>query len=61
MASILIDTNLLVYLVDQNEPARQAQAQAVLAILELHRNRMILEGVKFVNPFALGFDINQWE
>jgi predicted nucleic acid-binding protein len=147
VAGILIDTNLLVYLVDQNDPAKQAQAQAVLAVLELHRagrltvqnlaefvhvaiyklnpkmtpdealewasrfarlwpvfdltqqivleavrgvrdhllsyydaqvwaaarlnqvttvfsedfqDGVILEGVKFVNPFAPGFDINQW-
>jgi predicted nucleic acid-binding protein len=32
---VLIDTNLLVYLVDQNQPGRQAQAQHVLHQLEL--------------------------
>jgi predicted nucleic acid-binding protein len=31
---VLIDTNLLVYLLDQNEPSRQAQAQLVLQELE---------------------------
>ena len=36
MAAILIDTNLLVYLVDQNEPERQARALETLVVLELH-------------------------
>jgi len=35
MAPILIDTNLLIYLFDQNEPARQSQAVEVLDQLEL--------------------------
>ena len=35
MPPVLIDTNLLIYLYDQNEPARQAQAQYVLDRLEL--------------------------
>jgi predicted nucleic acid-binding protein len=33
--SVLIDTNLLVYLIDQNQPDRQAQAEDVLRQLEL--------------------------
>lgn len=37
MSGILIDTNLLVYLVDQNDAARQARAQEVLGILEIHQ------------------------
>jgi predicted nucleic acid-binding protein len=37
MTGILIDTNILVYLVDQNEPARQDQAVSVLNALELSR------------------------
>lgn len=35
MPPVLIDTNLLVYLVDQNEPGRQTQTQQVLHQLEL--------------------------
>lgn len=35
MLPIMIDTNLLVYLYDQNEPDRQARAQQVLDRLEL--------------------------
>lgn len=38
MATILIDTNLLVYLYDQNATIKQAQAQRVLDQLELHGN-----------------------
>lgn len=34
MALILIDTNLLIYLYDQNEPARQKQARFVLDKLQ---------------------------
>lgn len=147
MAVILMDTNLLVYLVDQNEPERQSRALETLGLLELHQvgrlsvqnlaeffnvavrklhpglpiekamewtgrfvrvwpvfdltpqivleatrgvrdyklsyydaqiwatarlnqvtivfsedfqDGLFLEGVKFVNPFAPGFDINQW-
>ena len=37
MAGILIDTNLLVYWVDQNEPAKRIRAKEVLGVLELHR------------------------
>ena len=37
MAAILIDTNLLIYLVDQNEPERQARAVEMLGVLELHQ------------------------
>jgi predicted nucleic acid-binding protein len=37
MAPILIDINLLVYLFDQNQPTKQAQAQRVLEQLELNR------------------------
>lgn len=35
MAPILIDTNLLIYLFDQNEPSRQSRAVEVLDNLEL--------------------------
>ena len=35
MAPILIDTNLLIYLFDQNEPTRQSQAVELLDQLEL--------------------------
>ena len=35
MAPILIDTNLLIYLFDQNEPVRQSRATEVLDQLEL--------------------------
>ena len=35
MAPILIDTNLLIYLYDQNEPIRQSRAMDVLDQLEL--------------------------
>ena len=35
MSSILIDTNLLIYFYDQNQPIKQAQAQKVLDHLEL--------------------------
>lgn len=35
MPPVLSDTNLLIYLYDQNEPARQTQAQRVLERLEL--------------------------
>lgn len=35
MAPILIDTNLLIYLYDQNQPTRQSRAVAVLDQLEL--------------------------
>jgi predicted nucleic acid-binding protein len=38
MAPILIDTNLLIYLYDQNEPAKQGQARDVLDQLELSRS-----------------------
>jgi predicted nucleic acid-binding protein len=38
MAPILIDTNLLIYLYDQNEPIKQQQAQHVLNQLELNRS-----------------------
>ena len=38
MAPILIDTNLLIYLYDQNEPIKQQQAQHVLNELELNRS-----------------------
>ncbi|MBE7535205.1 MAG: hypothetical protein HS124_05680 [Anaerolineales bacterium] len=34
MALILIDTNLLIYLYDQNEPAKQKQARFVLDRLQ---------------------------
>lgn len=37
MAVILMDTNLLVYLVDQNEPERQSRALETLSVLELHQ------------------------
>jgi predicted nucleic acid-binding protein len=37
MASILIDTNLLVYLADQNDPIKQAKAREVLSWLEANR------------------------
>lgn len=37
MVAILIDTNLLVYLVDQNDPERQSRALEVLGALELHQ------------------------
>jgi predicted nucleic acid-binding protein len=37
LASILIDTNLLVYLADQNDPIKQAKAREVLGWLELNR------------------------
>jgi predicted nucleic acid-binding protein len=37
MPGILIDTNILLYLVDQNLPARQAQAFSVLNALEISR------------------------
>ena len=41
MSGILIDTNLLVYLMDQNEPQKQAQAARVLDQLELqHTGRL---------------------
>ena len=32
--SVLIDTNLLIYLFDQNDPAKQTRAQEVLEYLE---------------------------
>jgi predicted nucleic acid-binding protein len=35
MAAILIDTNVLVYLYDQNQPQKQSQAQRILGELEL--------------------------
>src|SRR4030042_5391442 len=38
MAPILIDTNLLIYLYDQKQPDKQAQAQRVLEQLELTRS-----------------------
>jgi predicted nucleic acid-binding protein len=38
MASILIDTNVLIYLYDQNQPARQQQARYVLEQLELNQS-----------------------
>jgi predicted nucleic acid-binding protein len=41
MAPILIDTNVLIYLYDQNEPAKQQQAQHVLDQLELSRNGLL--------------------
>lgn len=34
MQPILIDTNVLVYLFDQNEPTKQAQSAAILPILQ---------------------------
>jgi predicted nucleic acid-binding protein len=37
VAVILMDTNLLVYLVDQNEPERQSRALETLGVLELHQ------------------------
>jgi len=37
VAVILMDTNLLVYLVDQNEPERQSRALETLGLLELHQ------------------------
>jgi predicted nucleic acid-binding protein len=37
VAAILMDTNLLVYLVDQNEPERQSRAIETLGVLELHQ------------------------
>ena len=147
MSGILIDTNLLIYSIDQNEPEKQVKALKVLDYLELNQtgrlgvqnlaefisvttrkiwprftadqalqqatrfaqmgpvydltfqivleaakgvrdyalsyydaqiwatarlnqvpvifcedfqNRMVLEGVRFVNPFASGFVIDQW-
>ena len=36
MATILMDTNLLVYLVDQNELDKQSRAVETLNVLELH-------------------------
>ena len=38
MPSVLMDTNLLVYLYDQKHPDRQAQSQRVLEQLELTRS-----------------------
>jgi predicted nucleic acid-binding protein len=38
MAPILIDTNVLIYLYDQNQPVRQQQAQYVLEQLELSQS-----------------------
>ena len=38
MPTILIDTNLLIYLYDPNQPAKQNQAQRVLEQLELTRS-----------------------
>jgi predicted nucleic acid-binding protein len=51
MPNILIDTNLLIYLVDQNEPVKQAQAKKVLEVLEIHHNgRLSVQNLaEFVN------------
>jgi predicted nucleic acid-binding protein len=51
VAAILIDTNLLVYLVDQNEPERQAQAVETLGMLELHQvGRLSVQNLaEFIN------------
>ena len=39
MPPTLIDTNLLIYLYDQNQPGKQAQSHRVLEQLELtHRD-----------------------
>ena len=38
MPSILIDTNLLIYLYDQNQPDKQNQSERVLEQLELTRS-----------------------
>lgn len=38
MSSILIDTNLLIYLYDPNQPDKQKQAERVLEQLELTRS-----------------------
>jgi predicted nucleic acid-binding protein len=37
VAVIMMDTNLLVYLVNQNEPERQSRALETLGLLELHQ------------------------
>jgi predicted nucleic acid-binding protein len=37
LSSILLDTNLLVYLADQNDPIKQARAKEVLEWVELNR------------------------
>lgn len=37
MPPVLIDTNLLVYLYDHHQPAKQAQAERILEHLELSR------------------------
>jgi len=38
MPPILIDTNLLIYLYDQNQPDKQNQSERVLEQLELTRS-----------------------
>lgn len=38
MQQVLIDTNLLIYLYDQNQPVKQAQAKHTLERLELNRS-----------------------
>jgi predicted nucleic acid-binding protein len=38
MPSILIDTNLLIYLYDPNQPERQKHSERVLEQLELNRS-----------------------
>jgi hypothetical protein len=38
MPPILIDTNLLIYLYDPNQPDKQKQSELVLEQLELTRN-----------------------
>jgi predicted nucleic acid-binding protein len=46
MSPILIDTNLLVYLYDQNQPGKQAQAHRVLEQLELtHSGRLSVQAL----------------
>ncbi|MBM4334164.1 MAG: PIN domain-containing protein [Deltaproteobacteria bacterium] len=46
MPPILIDTNLLVYLYDQNQPGKQAQSHRVLEQLELtHSGRLSVQAL----------------
>jgi predicted nucleic acid-binding protein len=89
--SVLIDTNVLVYVHDRSEPVKQAQALLILdrlqttghgafsvqslpeffnavtkcikvplVVTEDFPSARAIEGVRFIDPFAPDFDLDQW-
>lgn len=61
MATILIDTNVLVYAHDRGEHRKQEQANQIsLVFTEDFPSAPIIEGVQFVDPFSPSFVLEEW-